>query len=87
MEYKNVTQTDREQAKRIVYSVIYGVGKERLSECLGTTPTAAIKFIEQFMQKYRVCDFTQTVVHECRSRVIRPLRQNMRLSRCCWLLQ
>ncbi|XP_073467017.1 DNA polymerase nu [Aquarana catesbeiana] len=68
IEYKNVTQVDREQAKRIVYSVIYGVGKERLSECLGTTPAEANKFIEQFLQKYRVCDFTQTVVQECLSK-------------------
>ncbi|XP_077334576.1 DNA polymerase nu [Lithobates pipiens] len=68
IEYKNVTQMDREQAKRIVYSVIYGVGKERLSECLGTTPAEANKFIERFLQKYRVCDFTQTVVQECLSK-------------------
>ncbi|KAM5194625.1 DNA polymerase nu [Mantella aurantiaca] len=68
IEYKNVTQMDREQAKRIVYSVIYGVGKERLSECLGTSPAEANKFIERFLQKYKVCDFTQTVVQECRNR-------------------
>ncbi|KAM9330331.1 DNA polymerase nu [Gastrophryne carolinensis] len=65
VEYKNVSQTDREQTKRIVYSVIYGVGKERLSECLGTTPAEANKFMEQFLQKYRVTDFTQRVIQEC----------------------
>ncbi|XP_068132131.1 DNA polymerase nu [Hyperolius riggenbachi] len=67
IDYRNVTQTEREQAKRIVYSVIYGVGKERLSECLGTTPTEANAFMESFLQKYRVSDFTQRVVQECRT--------------------
>ncbi|XP_069600979.1 DNA polymerase nu isoform X1 [Ranitomeya imitator] len=63
--YENITQADREQAKRVVYSVIYGIGKERLAECLGTTPAEANTFLERFLQKYRVSDFTQKVIQEC----------------------
>ncbi|CAH2299645.1 DNA polymerase nu [Pelobates cultripes] len=62
---EHVTVVDREQAKRVAYSVIYGAGKERLSECLGITPAEANAFIERFLQKYRVSDFTQRVIHQC----------------------
>ncbi|XP_063780798.1 DNA polymerase nu isoform X2 [Pseudophryne corroboree] len=65
VEYKNITQADREQAKRVVYSVIYGVGKERLSQCLGTTRAEANAFMEHFLQKYSVSDFTQKVIDQC----------------------
>ncbi|XP_056410928.1 DNA polymerase nu isoform X2 [Hyla sarda] len=68
VEYENITQAEREQAKRVVYSVIYGIGKERLAECLGTTPAEANTFIECFLQKYRVSDFTQKVIQECHSK-------------------
>lgn len=68
IEYEHVTQADREQAKRVVYSVIYGIGKERLAECLGTTPAEANTFMECFLQKYRVSDFTQKVIQECHSK-------------------
>ncbi|CAN2388429.1 Polymerase (DNA directed) nu [Pristimantis euphronides] len=68
IEYENITQADREQAKRVVYSVIYGIGKERLAECLGTSPAEANTFMECFLQKYRVSDFTQKVIQECHSK-------------------
>ncbi|XP_040275888.1 DNA polymerase nu [Bufo bufo] len=68
VEYENITQTDREQAKRVVYSVIYGIGKERLAECLGTTPAEAHTFMECFLQKYKVSDFTQKVIEQCHSK-------------------
>ncbi|XP_075713185.1 DNA polymerase nu isoform X2 [Rhinoderma darwinii] len=68
IEYENITQADREQAKRVVYSVIYGIGKERLAECLGTTPAEANTFMECFLQKYRVSEFTQKVIQECLSK-------------------
>ncbi|XP_075117227.1 DNA polymerase nu [Leptodactylus fuscus] len=67
-EYGNITPTDREQAKRVVYSVIYGIGKERLAECLGTTPAEANTFMERFLHKYRVSDYTQKVIQECHSK-------------------
>ncbi|XP_069833414.1 DNA polymerase nu isoform X2 [Dendropsophus ebraccatus] len=68
VEYESITQAEREQAKRVVYSVIYGIGKERLAECLGTTPAEANTFMECFLQKYRVSDFTQRVIQECHSK-------------------
>ncbi|XP_066430879.1 DNA polymerase nu [Eleutherodactylus coqui] len=66
--YENITQADREQTKRVVYSVIYGIGKERLAECLGTTPAEANAFMDCFLQKYRVSDFTQKVIQDCHSK-------------------
>uniref|UniRef100_A0A669PJA9 DNA polymerase nu n=1 Tax=Phasianus colchicus TaxID=9054 RepID=A0A669PJA9_PHACC len=64
-----VKQTDREQAKRIVYSVVYGAGKERLAECLGITPLEASHFIESFMQKYKkVHEFTKKTIGQCQNK-------------------
>ncbi|NXN99697.1 DPOLN polymerase, partial [Rhinopomastus cyanomelas] len=63
-----VKHADREQAKRIVYSVVYGAGKERLADCLGTTPLQASQFIGSFMQKYKkVHEFTKKTIEQCRS--------------------
>uniref|UniRef100_A0A8C5LW67 DNA polymerase nu n=1 Tax=Leptobrachium leishanense TaxID=445787 RepID=A0A8C5LW67_9ANUR len=62
---ENVTQVDREQAKRVSYSVIYGAGKDRLAECLGVTPIEANAFIARFLQKYKLSEFTQSVIHQC----------------------
>ncbi|XP_042727051.1 DNA polymerase nu [Lagopus leucura] len=66
---EQVKQTDREQAKRIVYSVVYGAGKERLAECLGITPLEASCFIESFMQKYKkVHEFTKKTIGQCQNK-------------------
>ncbi|NXC41068.1 DPOLN polymerase, partial [Penelope pileata] len=66
---EQVKQGDREQAKRVVYSVVYGAGKERLAECLGITPLEASHFIESFMQKYKkVHEFTKKTVEQCRDK-------------------
>ncbi|OCT99253.1 hypothetical protein XELAEV_18005040mg, partial [Xenopus laevis] len=62
---ENVTQLDREQAKRIVYSVLYGAGKERLSQNLGITPSEANTFIESFLKKYKVSEFAQQIIQQC----------------------
>ncbi|KFQ44799.1 DNA polymerase nu, partial [Nestor notabilis] len=64
-----VQHADREQAKRIVYSVVYGAGKERLADCLGITPLQASQFIESFMQKYKkVHEFTKKTIEQCRNK-------------------
>ncbi|NXP50723.1 DPOLN polymerase, partial [Heliornis fulica] len=64
-----VKQADREQAKRVVYSVVYGAGKERLADCLGITPLQASQFIESFMQKYKkVHEFTKKTIERCRNK-------------------
>ncbi|NXU83583.1 DPOLN polymerase, partial [Xiphorhynchus elegans] len=66
---EQVKHTDREQAKRIVYSVVYGAGKERLADCLGVTPLQAGQFIESFMQKYKkVHEFTKKTIEQCRNK-------------------
>ncbi|NXL48018.1 DPOLN polymerase, partial [Podilymbus podiceps] len=66
---EQVKQTDREQAKRIVYSVVYGAGKERLADCLGITPLQASQIIESFMQKYKkLHEFTKKTIEQCRNK-------------------
>uniref|UniRef100_A0A8B9T2D3 DNA polymerase nu n=1 Tax=Anas platyrhynchos TaxID=8839 RepID=A0A8B9T2D3_ANAPL len=66
---EEVKQADREQAKRVVYSVVYGAGKERLAECLGITPLQASHFIESFMQKYKkVNEFTKKTIEQCQTK-------------------
>ncbi|NXF33533.1 DPOLN polymerase, partial [Nyctibius bracteatus] len=66
---EQVKHTDREQAKRIVYSVVYGAGKERLADCLGITPLQAGQFIESFMQKYKkLHEFTKKTIEQCRNK-------------------
>ncbi|NWZ75640.1 DPOLN polymerase, partial [Poecile atricapillus] len=66
---EQVKHADREQAKRIVYSVVYGAGKERLADCLGITPLQAGQFIESFMQKYKkVYEFTKKTIEQCRDK-------------------
>ncbi|NWR27897.1 DPOLN polymerase, partial [Tachuris rubrigastra] len=66
---EQVKHADREQAKRVVYSVVYGAGKERLADCLGITPLQASEFIESFMQKYKkVHEFTKKTIEQCRNK-------------------
>ncbi|XP_074948148.1 DNA polymerase nu [Phalacrocorax aristotelis] len=66
---EQVKHADREQAKRIVYSVVYGAGKERLADSLGVTPLQASQFIESFMQKYKkVHEFTKKTIEQCRNK-------------------
>ncbi|NXK86467.1 DPOLN polymerase, partial [Formicarius rufipectus] len=66
---EQVKHADREQAKRIVYSVVYGAGKERLADSLGITPLQASQFIESFMQKYKkVHEFTKKTIEQCRNK-------------------
>ncbi|XP_040602844.1 DNA polymerase nu isoform X2 [Mesocricetus auratus] len=63
---EHVTYLDREQTKKVVYSVVYGAGKERLADCLGVTVLEATQFLERFLQKYKkIKDFSQTVIAQC----------------------
>ncbi|XP_054437831.1 DNA polymerase nu [Pteronotus mesoamericanus] len=62
-----VTHKDREQTKKVVYSVVYGAGKERLAACLGGTVQEAYRFLESFLQKYKkIKDFAQATIARCR---------------------
>ncbi|TRY87648.1 hypothetical protein DNTS_013604, partial [Danionella cerebrum] len=47
-----VTSEDREHAKRIVYSVVYGAGRERLSAILGVSAEEA-RFVRSIMGRCR----------------------------------
>nr|KAF6501983.1 DNA polymerase nu [Molossus molossus] len=63
---ERVTHTDREQTKKVVYSVVYGAGKERLAACLGVSVQEASRFLESFLQKYRkIKDFAQATIAQC----------------------
>ncbi|KAM7326170.1 DNA polymerase nu [Alexandromys fortis] len=63
---EHVTHMDREQTKKVVYSVVYGAGKERLAACLGITVSEATHFLDRFLQKYKkIKDFSQTVIAQC----------------------
>ena len=44
-----VTVVDREQTKRVVYSVMYGAGKDRLAEYLKISPVDAYAVIQSFI--------------------------------------
>ncbi|XP_037613761.1 DNA polymerase nu isoform X3 [Sebastes umbrosus] len=61
-----VTSEDREHAKRIVYSVVYGAGRERLSGILGVSAEQASRFQDSFLQTYReVQAFVQRTIQQC----------------------
>ncbi|KAG7241560.1 hypothetical protein INR49_025480, partial [Caranx melampygus] len=61
-----VTSEDREHTKRIVYSVVYGAGRERLSGILGVSADQASQFQESFLQTYReVQAFIQRTIQLC----------------------
>ncbi|XP_055359169.1 uncharacterized protein LOC114851413 isoform X3 [Betta splendens] len=48
-----VTSEDRDHAKRIVYSVVYGAGCKRLSGILGVSAERATQFQDSFLQTYK----------------------------------
>ncbi|XP_006893716.1 PREDICTED: DNA polymerase nu [Elephantulus edwardii] len=61
-----VQHVDREQTKKVVYSVVYGAGKERLATCLGVTVEDAAQFVESFLQKYKkIKDFARATIAQC----------------------
>ncbi|XP_018560666.1 DNA polymerase nu isoform X2 [Lates calcarifer] len=61
-----VTSEDREHAKRIVYSVVYGAGRERLSGILGVSADQARQFQDSFLQTYKeVQVFIQRTIQLC----------------------
>ncbi|XP_053407727.1 DNA polymerase nu-like isoform X3 [Mercenaria mercenaria] len=62
----DVTDADREQTKRVVYSVMYGVGKEKLADYLKCTPDNAKAVMASFLLKFpAVNQFTKYCVEFC----------------------
>ena len=48
IEVDEVTEEQRQQAKQIVYGIIYGVGAKTLAEQLSLTEQQAEKFMDSF---------------------------------------
>ena len=48
-----VTDLMRQQAKQIVYGVIYGIGDKSLADQLGVDTMEAMRFMEKFKSEYR----------------------------------
>ncbi|XP_005089980.2 DNA polymerase nu [Aplysia californica] len=49
---ESVTSDDREQTKRMVYSVMYGVGKEKLADYLKVKADIAKEIMNSFLRKF-----------------------------------
>ena len=52
IDVDEVTQTHRQQAKQVVYGMLYGIGSKSLGEQLGVTSEEADVFVEAFMSRY-----------------------------------
>uniref|UniRef100_A0A672YL87 Polymerase (DNA directed) nu n=1 Tax=Sphaeramia orbicularis TaxID=375764 RepID=A0A672YL87_9TELE len=73
-----VTSEDREHAKRIVYSVVYGAGPDRLSGILGVSVEQARRFQDSFLQTYKeVPVFIQRTIHQCHVLTIMGRRRTL----------
>ena len=58
-----VTEDDRDKTKKVVYSLMYGAGKVRLSEILSITATQAATIISSFYTKFSsLRSFNQRVI-------------------------
>jgi DNA polymerase I-like protein with 3'-5' exonuclease and polymerase domains len=52
---EDVTSSERENAKRVVYGILYGMGPHALSGIINVSLTEASKFIDTFLGKVQVC--------------------------------
>ncbi|KAL4231844.1 hypothetical protein ACF0H5_009420 [Mactra antiquata] len=67
--FTEVSDTDRERTKRIVYSVMYGVGKEKLSQYLKCKPDDAKAIMDSFLLKFpAVNQFTKSCIEFCKEK-------------------
>ncbi|XP_019849759.1 PREDICTED: DNA polymerase nu-like [Amphimedon queenslandica] len=63
-----VTGKERERVKRVVYAIIYGVGKEKLAELIQSTPSSAQELVKSFLRTYPgISNFMQKTLDYCRS--------------------
>ncbi|XP_071792633.1 DNA polymerase nu-like isoform X2 [Asterias amurensis] len=66
MPSTEVTTLQREKTKRIVYSVIYGVGPDKLAETLSVSREEAKTFTKSFLSTFRgVSSFTRSCISCC----------------------
>lgn len=65
----NVSSAEREQTKRIVYSVMYGAGKEKLAEYLKIPAVEAKNIIDSFLVSFpAVNHFSRRCIEFCRQK-------------------
>ncbi|KAI8480111.1 hypothetical protein Bbelb_421510 [Branchiostoma belcheri] len=65
----SVQTTDRERTKRVVYSIMYGVGPEKLATYLNVSAAEAKGFISSFLRRFPgVSRFTHKCIEECKAR-------------------
>ncbi|MBU0693246.1 MAG: DNA polymerase I [Candidatus Omnitrophica bacterium] len=65
IQESEVADTQRDLAKKVTYSIIYGMSSYGLSEELKITPTQAQRFIEDYFLRYpKVKDYIQRVYEE-----------------------
>ena len=63
-----VSAADREATKRMVYGVIYGIGRDKLSEYLMVEPQEAQYRIDEFTRRFpRVKQFMCNIKRVCHS--------------------
>ena len=59
----------RQEAKSIVYAIIYGMGAKSLGEKMGIDEPKAVVYIEQFMATYPgIRTFINSTVRSCKER-------------------
>merc|ERR1719186_1456669 len=64
---EEVTDTMRQQAKQIVYGLVYGIGDKSLADQLGVDQMEAVRFMDQFKSRYPgVRTFLQQCVTQAR---------------------
>jgi DNA polymerase I len=78
---ESVTPQEREQAKRLVYGITYGMGPNSLSEILDVTKKEAKQFIDSFLESYpEINSFIQTIRAEAhKNKAVRTLMNRRRL--------
>ncbi|XP_045138981.1 DNA polymerase nu-like [Portunus trituberculatus] len=63
----DVTSYEREQTKRVVYGVMYGAGREKLSEVLHITSAEASDIISSFTKRFpSIPAYIKSVIKVCR---------------------
>ncbi|XP_071828448.1 DNA polymerase nu-like [Apostichopus japonicus] len=76
-----VRDEDREKTKRIVYSIVYGAGSEKIAEILKVDKKTARSFTNSFLDKFSgIKRFTQQCIAQChRLGCVRSLLNRQRL--------
>ncbi|XP_022797003.1 DNA polymerase nu-like [Stylophora pistillata] len=63
---KEIQIHERERTKRIVYSVIYGVGSDKLGQTLKVSAEKAKGFMDSFLGRFpRIKEFTRSSIESC----------------------